>query len=113
LDFGGDLSIAGGGVWPEPYQFDPTQERASFFWGRDASGTFRFYDDYNLSEQGYHQEAWYVIADHTPPEACAWSDSYTDPFSREPMITCTVGIFRGARLQGVATVDLQLGGIKR
>ena len=33
VDFQGDLEIAGGGVWPEPYTFQSDRERRSFFLG--------------------------------------------------------------------------------
>ncbi len=37
--------IAGGGVWPEPYAFDPKKERDSYFWGKDDTGQFKFFND--------------------------------------------------------------------
>ncbi|MEM9815325.1 MAG: ATP-binding protein [Cyanobacteria bacterium P01_D01_bin.6] len=113
LDFDGDLSVAGGGVWPEPYQFDPIKKRASFFWGRSELGEFEYFDDYNQPGAGYHNEAWYVIAQHLEPGVCSWSNSYTDPYSLEPMVTCTVGVFNQDELQGAATVDLKLGGLQQ
>lgn len=62
LDFNGDLEIAGGGVWPEPFVFEPGRPRRSFFWGRNAQGKMTYYDDYNQSGAGYHNESWYVVA---------------------------------------------------
>ncbi|MEL6383818.1 MAG: cache domain-containing protein, partial [Cyanobacteria bacterium J06626_18] len=113
LHFDGDLDVAGGGVWPEPFQFDPSRERASFFWGRDAMGRLTYYDGYNLPGPGYHNEAWYVTAQHIEPGTCSWSESYMDPYSLEPMVTCTVGIFQASNLKGAATVDLNLRGLKQ
>ncbi len=34
--------IAGGGIWPPPYQFDSGIERRSFFWGRDRQGKLHY-----------------------------------------------------------------------
>ena len=34
--------LAGGGIWPEPYQFDPEKERNSFFWGKDERRNLQF-----------------------------------------------------------------------
>jgi hypothetical protein len=36
--------IAGGGIWPEPFQFDPARERSSFFWGRNTDTQLKFYN---------------------------------------------------------------------
>jgi len=58
------------GLWPEPYQFDPQQERRSFFWGRDAAGALQYFDGYNApAGAGYHHEEWYVPARYVPPAA--------------------------------------------
>ncbi len=113
IDFNQDLDVAGGGVWPEPYRFDPTRERASLFWGRSPQGNLVFYDDYNQPDAGYHTEAWYVPAHHSPPGMCSWSESYTDPYSLEPMVTCTVAIFQQGTFAGAATINLKLGSLRR
>ena len=105
--------VAGGGVWPEPFQFDPQRERSSFFWGRDHDGALTFYDDYNSSEgMGYHNEAWYVPAIFFP-ERPYWSRSYVDIFSNEPMVTCAIP-YRDSNdaIAGVVTVDLRLDGLR-
>lgn len=108
LDFHGDLSVAGGGVWPEPYQFTPTCERRSFFWGRDRQGVLQYFDDYNQSGSGYHRESWYVVGNHLKPGQCCWSASYTDPYSCQPMVTCTTPTFAQGQFSGVVTIDLKL-----
>ena len=109
VDSRGDLRIAGGGVWPEPDRFAPGVERRSFFWGRDARQELQYYDDYNLAEKGgYHQETWYLVARHLQPDRCFWSDSYVDPHSHQPMVTCTVGIWEKDTFWGAATIDLKL-----
>lgn len=107
-----DSIIAGGGVWPEPYQFDPDLERNSFFWGRDTSGQLVSYDNYNAQTgAGYHNEEWYVPAKNYSQQNTYWSQSYTDPYSLEPMVTCTVPYFRDGELGGVITVDVKLEGL--
>ncbi|MEZ5468446.1 MAG: EAL domain-containing protein [Lysobacterales bacterium] len=106
--------IAGGGIWPEPDEFEPGTERRSFFWGRDAAGKLRYFDDYNApGGPGYHQEEWYVPARHQREAHCYWSRSYQDPYTSEAMVTCTVPMHRGARFIGVSTVDLRLSGLQR
>ena len=104
--------IAGGGLWPEPRQFDPVLERNSLFWGRDRSGALQFFDNYNdPAGSGYHQEEWYVPARLQPRDRAYWSRSYTDPYSLQPMVTCTTRFSRQGQFAGVATVDLKLEGV--
>ncbi|MFB2967749.1 methyl-accepting chemotaxis protein [Aerosakkonema sp. BLCC-F183] len=110
IDFQGDLAVAGGGFWPEPYAFDSKVERRSFFWGRETNNSLKYYDDYNKS--GYHNADWYVVAKYLEPGRCFWSRSYVDPYSNEPMVTCTVATQDNRKFSGVATIDLKLGGLQ-
>mgnify|MGYP000264598748 FL=1 len=104
--------IAGGGIWPEPNRFKEGVERNSFFWGRNEQGVLKFYDDYNDPEgNGYHQEEWYVPARFMEKGRVYWSKSYMDPYSQEPMVTCTVPMWSEAGFEGVATIDLKLAGL--
>ena len=112
LDGRTDL-IAGGGLWPEPDVFTPGVARRSFFWGRDASGVLRYFDDYNAPDgPGYHGEEWYVPARHQREGRCYWSRSYQDPYSGEKMVTCTAPMRIDGRFAGVSTVDLKLSGLQ-
>lgn len=106
--------IAGGGIWPEPGEFSAGTERRSFFWGRDSEGKLRYFDDYNAVDgPGYHQEEWYVPARHQREAHCYWSRSYQDPYTGEPMVTCSAPMRRGRRFIGVSTVDLRLSGLQQ
>lgn len=111
INFQGDQAVAGGGVWPEPYTFDPKLVRRSFFWGRDAKGILQYYDDYNQPGPGYHNEEWYVVARYSQPGKCFWSRSYMDPYSYQPMVTCTVATFKSQQFTGTVTIDLKLEGL--
>jgi len=112
IDFQRDLEIAGGGVWPEPYTFQADRKKRSFFWGRNAQGHLLYYDDYNQSEPGYHHEEWYVAVRHMKPGTCSWSESYMDPYSYQPMVTCTVATFEQRTFSGTVTIDLKLEGLQ-
>jgi signal transduction histidine kinase len=106
--------IAGGGLWPEPFARDPARQRDCLFWGRQADGRLRFFDDYNHPDKpDYHLDAWYVPARTLAPGHCIWSQGYTDPHSHEPMVTCSAPYFRDGRLAGVVTVDVRLSGLDR
>ena len=113
MDVNGTESfIAGGGIWPEPYKFSKDIERRSFFWGRDERGKFRYYDNYNdPNGAGYHNEEWYVPAKHISNDKDFWSKSYMDPYSYQPMVTCTVPMYRNGEFYGVSTVDFKLEGL--
>lgn len=116
VDFDRDMEIAGGGVWPEPYRFDPSIERRSFFWGRtrqsDDGGGLAYVDDYNRSDIGYHNEAWYVVVKYLDPGEVSWSRSYIDPFTLQPMVTATVATREDDRFTGTVTIDLKLDGLR-
>ena len=104
--------VAGGGIWPEPYTFDASKERNSYFWGRNKAGELEFYNDYNLPEgQGYHNEEWYVPAQHLGHNEVYWSKSYTDPHSRQAMVTITSPVHLGQQYIGAVTIDLKLEGL--
>jgi signal transduction histidine kinase/CheY-like chemotaxis protein len=104
--------IAGGGIWPEPFDFDSEKERASFFWARNAGGELEFLNDYNDPYgRGYHREEWYVPVRYLEKNQVYWSKSYQDPHSLEPMVTCSVPVWRKGVFKGVVTVDLRLGGL--
>ncbi len=110
---GNETFIAGGGIWPEPFAFTPGVERRSFFWGREPNGTLKYYDDYNdPAGKGYHNEEWYVPAIYYSPGKAFWSKSYMDPYSYQPMVTCTVPMHKNGLCTGVATVDLKLEGLQ-
>lgn len=111
IDNHGDKAIAGGGIWPEPETFTPGIARRSFFWGRD-NGQLKYLDDYNSpSGNGYHNESWYQIGRQGQDGVCNWSPAYTDPFTKTPMITCTVPMHAKGQFMGVTTVDMMLDGI--
>jgi diguanylate cyclase (GGDEF)-like protein len=104
--------VAGGGIWPEPNTLDPNKERNSYFWGKNNKGQLDFYNDYNLdSGNGYHNEEWYVPAKYLSQGSCYWSRSYIDPFSKEPMVTCTVPMLKNNQYIGATTIDMKLEGL--
>ena len=106
--------IAGGGIWPEPGKFTEGVARRSFFWGRNREGALEYFDDYNAPDDpGYYYEEWYEPARHLQPGRVYWSKSYMDPYSFEPMVTCTVPMHQDGVFSGVATIDLKLNGIEQ
>ncbi len=112
-DEGSETYIAGGGIWPEPLLYSPQKERRSFFWGRNQQEKLDFLDHYNApSSIDYHQESWYTVGIDKEEGKTFWSSSYVDPYSSQPMVTCTVPMYRDNQFYGVATIDLKLKGLK-
>ncbi len=108
------LNVAGGGIWPEPEAFTPGIAQRSFFWGCGSNNKPRYFDDYNNPKgPGYHNEEWYVPAKYLDPSAVYWSESYIDPYSSEPMVTCTAPMYENKKFTGTSTVDLKLTDLNR
>jgi len=110
--------VAGGGIWPEPYAFDEQLEKSSFFWGENTLGKLVFFDDYNKQNApSYHNERWYISAKKLPHNQFCWSSSYTDPYTRQRMLTVSAPIWRDHKFFGISTIDLNLdsllGGLER
>ena len=106
-------SVAGGGIWPEPNAFKEGIDRHSFFWGRNQEGHLEFYDDYNTTtSQGYHNEEWYVPSKWLKQGEVFWSKSYMDPYSFQPMVTCTAPTYENGKYVGCSTIDLKLEGLE-
>ncbi|MEZ4647994.1 MAG: ATP-binding protein [Candidatus Eisenbacteria bacterium] len=110
---GREVVIAGGGFWPEPYTFDPVEERRAFFWGRDSLGGLALVDGYNdAANPRYQEEEWYIPAAFLEDGEDLWSKPYVDPYTKVPMVTCVVPMFLGEEFYGAATVDIRLEGIR-
>ncbi|MCK5808522.1 hypothetical protein KAH37_06030 [bacterium] len=110
----GNSFIAGGGVWPESYLFTNEEHRSPLFWGHNEKNEFRFFDDYSDDDKvDYHQEEWYLPVRLKPENSFYWSKVYRDPFSHQPMVTCSTPIVDDdKKFNGVATVDVSLSGLR-
>ncbi|MBS0042363.1 methyl-accepting chemotaxis protein [Shewanella sp. M16] len=109
IDNNGDLTIAGGGIWPEPDKFVAGGIRHSFFWARGSDNLLAYSDDYNApSGPGYHNDPWYTGARTSSVSQCLWSEAYQDPVTKVAMVTCSVPYRLTGTFAGVATIDLKL-----
>ncbi|WP_028022836.1 hybrid sensor histidine kinase/response regulator [Enterovibrio calviensis] len=100
--------VASGGFWPEPYLYDENRSKASVFIELGEGGLYSRIDDYNADSAAPYQTAeWYAPARYSLEEAY-WSRAYIDPFTQEPMVTCSVPIFVGSKFAGVVTIDVRL-----
>ncbi|WP_281545695.1 ATP-binding protein [Grimontia sp. SpTr1] len=100
--------VASGGFWPEPYLYDPEKVKSSVFIVIDDDGSFRRINDYNEEDATpYQLSEWYAPARYAKEKAY-WSRAYIDPYTNEPMVTCTVPIFSQNLFVGVVTIDVRL-----
>ncbi|QYJ80126.1 PDC sensor domain-containing protein [Shewanella acanthi] len=101
--------VLGGGVWPEPYAFDPQKPRDSLFWARDAKGDLQFINSYNDEPHpNYQNEEWYRPTRLLPAGKTYWSKSYIDKATHEPMVTAASAIWMEHQFIGAATTDISL-----
>ncbi|MGL4713374.1 MAG: cache domain-containing protein [Shewanella sp.] len=109
IDNNRDLTIAGGGIWPEPDKFLVGTSRYSFFWARGSDNLLTYSDDYNVpSGPGYHNDPWYTGARTSSVSQCLWSEAYQDLVTKVAMVTCSVPYRLSGTFAGVATIDLKL-----
>jgi methyl-accepting chemotaxis protein len=112
IDATGDISVAGGGLWPEPNAFKSGVSLHSFYWARSAQGALTFSNENNLPGIAPYQDSdWYKQGAMATSGKCGWSDAYVDPVSKVLMATCSVAYSRDSQFAGVATTDLTLNGL--
>ena len=108
------IDIAGGGIWPEPHKLLADEKKASLFWINTGDGQYQLDDGYNSPQSSaYQNESWYQSSKNASPNKCVWSNAYVDPYSKVPMVTCSVRIDRDGQFWGVATIDVELTDINR
>ncbi|MDO6499634.1 hybrid sensor histidine kinase/response regulator [Photobacterium sanguinicancri] len=100
--------IAGGGIWPDAYNGD-RKLLNSLFYTKNSTGSVERIDSYNnhLSAPYYAAE-WFAPARWLTAGDAYWSQSYTDPYTAEPMVTCTVPYFSEGEFAGVVTLDIRV-----
>lgn len=98
----------GGGIWLEPYKFEPTRQYFSPYVMRE-SGKPVYMDNYNLGEGVYYtQQDWYTSAVNLK-KSVVWSAPYYDDFAKISMITSSSPIYnKSGAFVGVATADIDL-----
>ncbi|WP_407333176.1 ATP-binding protein [Enterovibrio sp. 27052020O] len=100
--------VASGGFWPEPYLYDEKRSKASVFIAFNEDGTYSRIEDYNQPSAAPYQVAeWYAPA-RLSKEETYWSRAYIDPYTNEPMVSCSVPIFHQNKFAGVVTIDVRL-----
>ncbi|MGH8456379.1 MAG: cache domain-containing protein, partial [Stenotrophobium sp.] len=104
--------IANVGIWPEPNSLDPSRQRASLLWVRDAAGILQLRDDYNDPRTvAYYHEKWYTPARYGQIDRCYWTPAYQATLSRQEVITCTMPIRNGQTFVGVVTLSINIANL--
>lgn len=98
----------GGGIWFEPYSFQPDVQYFSPYCMRE-NGKVVYVDNYSLGENVYYTEQdWYTGAKNIN-ESAVWSEPYYDDFAKISMVTSSAPFYDGnGKLMGIATTDIDL-----
>ncbi|MGF1691860.1 ATP-binding protein [Photobacterium kagoshimensis] len=100
--------IAGGGIWPDAYK-DDRQLLNSLFYTKNSTGSVERIDSYNSHLSApYYAAEWFVPARWLAAGDAYWSQSYTDPYTAEPMVTCAVPYYSDGKFAGVVTLDIRV-----
>ncbi|QLE85240.1 PAS domain S-box protein [Shewanella sp. Scap07] len=105
--------IVGGGVWPEPGAFNENKQQDSYFWTRSDDQQFVRVYSYNDDGERYQDEPWYKPTRFIPHGSAYWSPAYTDPHTKEIMVTASAPMWRDHEFIGVSTVDIRLEAINK
>lgn len=105
---GSNEETFGGGIWFEPYAYDPGKEYFSPYCMRE-NGQAVYVDDYSLGEGVFYTDQdWYTNVVNTS-QVSVWSAPYFDDFVKISMVTASAPFYDGSgKLQGVATADIDL-----
>ncbi|WP_442788897.1 ATP-binding protein [Grimontia sp. NTOU-MAR1] len=100
--------VASGGFWPEPYLYKADAVKSSVFIAINDDGSYHRINDYNkVDATPYQLSEWYAPARYARDKVY-WSRAYIDPYTNEPMVTCTVPMFREKQFVGAVTIDVKL-----
>lgn len=115
VDQYGELNVFGGGIWPLPNKRDPSRDRFSTFYARDASThQLTVNTKWNAPDSlKYWEQPWYKNGTSAPKGQCLWAKAYIDAASTQPRTNCAMPIYKGDELWGVSTIDLTLGFFNR
>ncbi|WP_409175087.1 methyl-accepting chemotaxis protein [Brevibacillus fortis] len=97
--------IVGGGFWMEPYSFDSSQK----LYGRYAirnNDKVELDPAYSDGSYDYLAQDWYKAGMVDKPYV--WTEPYTDPISKVPMVTAIAPIKVGGKISGTTTLDIGL-----
>lgn len=97
----------GGGVWFEPYKYDPNEKYFGPYGYKDGNEVV-FTLDYSNEEYDYHSWEWYtmVIGSKDPVK---FTDPYYDDYSGITMVSITAPFYdQNGALWGVTTSDMDI-----
>lgn len=106
--FASNQETFGGGVWFEPYKYDPQTKYFSPYCMLE-DGKMTYVSNYSLGEGLYYTEAeWYTNVMNTDQSA-VWSSPYYDEFTNVSMVTSSSPFYDAfGKFMGVVTADIDL-----
>lgn len=101
---------AGGGIWFEPFAFDPARERYCFYAFSDTAGARVVDPSFRSPSYDYHNQSWYTKikeASAGKRNLAVWTAPYLDNAGTFSLMTTVgAGIYTGdGALAGMSTVD--------
>ena len=106
--FASNQETFGGGVWFEPYKYDPNIKYFSPYCMLE-DGKMTYVSNYSLGQGVYYNEAeWYTNVMNTDQSA-VWSSPYYDEFTNVSMVTSSSPFYDTfGKFMGVVTADIDL-----
>lgn len=105
-------TAAGGGIWFDPYLFDPKLKNASFYACYDCNRKLTLDTHYNADKNNYLNQRWYqiIIRGLKKRGNVKWSPPYLDTEGTKSLIiTAGTGIYgEDSKRIGLATIDWKI-----
>ena len=103
----------GGGIWFEPYAYDPQEKYFSPYCMRQ-DGKVSYVDNYSLGDGVYYTDQdWYTSVKDTDQSA-VWSAPYYDDYAKISMVTASAPFYNAlGTFIGVTTADIDLTDLQK
>jgi len=104
-----DEHVPSGGVWYEPYLYEPTKKNAFIFFNRENAKKFTLVENYVIPNgKNYREMEFYVLGKQLKKGETFWTKVYTDPVTKVKMLTVVSPIYRENTFLGVASIDMEV-----
>ncbi len=107
------IANLGGGIWFEPYMFEPDKKLCSIYIYKDENDNIMI----DKTSYDYQQRIWYkqLINKLKKERGIVWSTPYYDHFQKDKLvITAGAGIYdRHGRLLGLSSIDWQVSELQK
>ena len=105
------VQASGGGIWFEPFRFNPLKRRVGFYVSASPSRGLVYEPQRNSAEYDYHNQPWYRLGKAAALRRCQfrWSPPYYADETQAQMITVTAPICSAENVfLGLASLDWKM-----